>query len=644
MTQIIPNTTAVPQIVGSSQIVVNGSNHNWLGDQILYGAKVIHVGDYSFSAEETGGGHASLKMALQVNLGSGWEYQPGEVASFSFAAGQDRRLRILFHVPYYDGVDLGVLPKYRIVAECPLGEVTLHQAEGNNGVPSGQWKPEYEYQGDQEYKAGTIGAAFRTDYPSEEFNAYQSPMTYTSDETTPFFSISNNRVVWCGGDGVTAHTLVGEVDNTGNITYGSVTNDVFSDTYFDGLGWNGAYLGDGKFVRYHYDGGIRSLAVWDCGSFGLSASLVNTNSGVCSEPSGTYQDGLIYNNGKLSVLTWANNQNRLATYDVSEAGVIFNEQESAPLFGAGRILYEDPFVSGSPTLDGVLYAATTVDIDEESNERVELAYCNTTTLATVVVSMPDQGDIPIEIAAQSDGVFIVAAYDRSEDEMKFICGKVSPDGLSISFGDSVVSSSGQFGSVCGLSVGSGRFVFVAHNATSQVTIPMSTDGTSLYTADQYGDLLSLEKGYEDFNAVQIAQTSDGQLVVGTIGRTGSASFPVNKVRYNHQLDLSPITYSWIPIGAEQTGDIAAEEWKYYKVVTTSGVNSLDILLDTLNNQVDLSIRAGNFPNAATNDGYIGRTGSLPPLEINLSNPGDTDWYIGVLGGAVDSLKMTATTQ
>lgn len=149
MTQIIPNTQAVQQVISSSQIVVNGSNHNWIPSQIMHGVKVIHVGDYSFSAEETGGGSAELKITLQRDLGSGWEDQPGEVSGLTFTAGQDRRFRVLCKVPYYDGIEAGVLPKYRLMAECPAGQVTLHSAEGQDGVPSGQWKAEYEFEGDE---------------------------------------------------------------------------------------------------------------------------------------------------------------------------------------------------------------------------------------------------------------------------------------------------------------------------------------------------------------------------------------------------------------------------------------------------------------------------------------------------------------
>jgi hypothetical protein len=150
MTQIIPNTQAVPQIIGSSPVIINGSNHNWIPGQIMHGVKVLHVGDYSFSAEETGSGAAELKITLQRDLGSGWEDQPGEVSGMTFAPGQDRRFRVLCKVPYYSGVVFGVLPKYRLVAECLTGQVILHSAEGVDAVPSGQWKAEYEFEGEAE--------------------------------------------------------------------------------------------------------------------------------------------------------------------------------------------------------------------------------------------------------------------------------------------------------------------------------------------------------------------------------------------------------------------------------------------------------------------------------------------------------------
>jgi hypothetical protein len=149
MTQIIPNTQAVPQVIGGSPVVINGSNYNWIPSEIMRGVKVIHVGDYSFSAEETGGGTAELKMTLQRDIGSGWEDQPGEVSGLTFTVGQDRRFRVLCKVPYYDGIEAGILPKYRLLAECLTGQVTMHSAEGQEGVPSGQWKSEYEFEGEE---------------------------------------------------------------------------------------------------------------------------------------------------------------------------------------------------------------------------------------------------------------------------------------------------------------------------------------------------------------------------------------------------------------------------------------------------------------------------------------------------------------
>ena len=148
MTQIIPNTQAVPQVIGSTQVVVNGTDHQWLANEIMHGIKVLHVGDYSFSAEEAGGSTAELKLSLQRDIGSGWEDVSGEGAAMTFIAGQDRRFRTMCKMPYYEGIDAGVLPKYRLVAECPTGQVTLHTAEGNEGIPSGQWKSEYEFDGD----------------------------------------------------------------------------------------------------------------------------------------------------------------------------------------------------------------------------------------------------------------------------------------------------------------------------------------------------------------------------------------------------------------------------------------------------------------------------------------------------------------
>ena len=223
MTQIIPNTQAVPQIIGSSPVVINGSNHNWIPSEIMRGVKVIHVGDYSFSAEETGGSDAKLKITLQRDLGSGWEDQSGEVSGLTFTAGQDRRFRVLCKVPYYEGIEAGVLPKYRLLAECPTGQVTLHSAEGQDGVPSGQWKPDYEFEGEEGDGGGSGGGGGGEPiiYYSETFDGFSSPLPtgWSSILSDPTETNSEAKIFF--------DKLYIRADSTGSVESSEVTNNAF---------------------------------------------------------------------------------------------------------------------------------------------------------------------------------------------------------------------------------------------------------------------------------------------------------------------------------------------------------------------------------------------------------------------------------
>ena len=215
MTQIIPNTKAVPQIIGSSPVVINGSDHSWIPSQIMYGVKVIHVGDYSFSAEETGGGAAELKITLQRDIGSGWENQAGEVSSLTFTAGQDRRFRVLCKVPYYEGIEAGILPKYRLLAECPTGEVTLHSAEGSDGIPSGQWKAEYEFKGEKPVSGLTLSVStpeLLTNFilESHNFASGRFLAKYADDKFGIFFRKNSGYDISASSFSVAGGTLTGE--------------------------------------------------------------------------------------------------------------------------------------------------------------------------------------------------------------------------------------------------------------------------------------------------------------------------------------------------------------------------------------------------------------------------------------------------
>lgn len=147
MPYIIPNTTAIPQTVFTPQIVVNGTTCTWPSDKIVEGVKVIHHIECSIGCENTGAAPAELKITLQRDIGSGWADVAGEVACYTIAAGDDARRKANFKVPYYTGIS-GFAPRYRLLAECPVGEVTLHRAEGRDAVPTVTCKQELEFKGE----------------------------------------------------------------------------------------------------------------------------------------------------------------------------------------------------------------------------------------------------------------------------------------------------------------------------------------------------------------------------------------------------------------------------------------------------------------------------------------------------------------
>lgn len=147
MPYIIPNTTAITQTVSAAQIVVNGTTCTWPTDKIVEGVKVIHHIECSIGCENTGTVSAELKFSLQRDIGSGWEDVTGEVACYTIASGDDARRKTNFKVPYYTGIS-GFIPRYRLLAECPSGEVTLHRAEGRDAVPTVTGKQEHEFEGD----------------------------------------------------------------------------------------------------------------------------------------------------------------------------------------------------------------------------------------------------------------------------------------------------------------------------------------------------------------------------------------------------------------------------------------------------------------------------------------------------------------
>lgn len=146
MPYIIPNTTAIPQTVSAAQVIVNGTTCTWPPDKIVEGVKVLHHIECSIGTENTGAAPAELKFTFQYDIGSGWEGVTGEVACYTIAAGDSARRKANFKVPYYTGIS-GFVPRYRLLAECPVGEITLHRAEGRDAVPTVTIKQEHEFEG-----------------------------------------------------------------------------------------------------------------------------------------------------------------------------------------------------------------------------------------------------------------------------------------------------------------------------------------------------------------------------------------------------------------------------------------------------------------------------------------------------------------
>jgi hypothetical protein len=147
MPYIIPNVTAIPQTVSAAQIIVNGTTCTWPSDKIVEGVKVIHQIECSIGTENTGEVPAELKFTFQRDIGSGWENVAGEVACYTIASGDDARRKANFKVPYYTGIS-GFAPRYRLLAECPVGEVTLHRTEGRDTVPTVTGKQEHGFEGE----------------------------------------------------------------------------------------------------------------------------------------------------------------------------------------------------------------------------------------------------------------------------------------------------------------------------------------------------------------------------------------------------------------------------------------------------------------------------------------------------------------
>lgn len=541
MTQIIPNTQAIPQVVSSSPVVIYGSDHTWQSNQIMHGVKVLHVGDYSFSAEETGGTNAELKITLQKDLGNGWEDQPSEVSGLTFTAGQDRRSRVLCKVPYYDGVDTGVLPKYRLLAECPTGEVTLHSAEGSDGVPSGQWKPEYEFEGDAPVVVLSI---------LKVGTAVSTGAAWTANNTNiQLVPLIGNRIAWHSRSSKTSNweteTVVAEFDSLGDFTFGSLTKLINDDSSSLSSNTYSVFpIGNGKFGRYRTN--PRSFDIYDCGLSGLTPTLVAIAQGAVTNESGA-KFSILCNESQIAFLSGENGSypqihNVVYQFAVNNiTNTVGVESSSGFIWGAiDRRLYYSSGLSLASCLapSGFIFIGKT-HIASGGSYELSIAHVNYSGVVNKTLC-PDTDGWPIAVYCQPDGKFIFA-YVTTGGLIRLRCGSLS--GSTFSFGDSVDYRGGEsgFGTEHGhegdmSSNDSGWFTFAYQDAKNdlQAVLALSTDGVTINCNDTTGttygagsQVLSLIKsGFND------------KFIIGNYGDTGSVDYPNNSQRYVAMVEIT----------------------------------------------------------------------------------------------------------
>lgn len=282
MPYIIPNTTAVPQTVSAAQIVVNGTTCTWPSEKIVEGVKVIHHIECSIGCENTGAAPAELKITLQRDIGSGWEDVAGEVACYTIAAGDDARRKANFKVPYYTGIS-GFVPRYRLLAECPAGEATLHRAEGRDAVPTVTGKQEHEFEGEPPvittviFNAYTISPAPTAAYYDAIFandmfiavsHVYFNDV-YTVSITKSTDTINMTRTAHAGV--LTAgYTDIAHNPQTGRIVMSCNNSNfvAYSDDY--GVSWTQIRIGEEYFPQQP----VMNLLEYGNGKFvGMSSSI-----------------------------------------------------------------------------------------------------------------------------------------------------------------------------------------------------------------------------------------------------------------------------------------------------------------------------------------------------------------------------------
>ena len=662
MTQIIPNTQAVPQVIVTAPVIINGSNHNWIPSQIMHGVKVIHVGDYSFSAEETGSGAAELKIILQRDIGSGWEDQPGEVSGLTFVTGQDRRFRVLCKVPYYDGVDAGVLPKYRLLAECPTGQVTLHSAEGSDGVPSGQWKAEYGFEGDEPTIEVVISLHVSSDY-----NIVR-PTTWPvlGNITNSFFaSCGDGRfVTFFRGDGVSEgyEAVVWVVDGINISDYPVITQGITlqlpgGSNLADYANSMFISCGAGKSISSFQDFGVIDTYIADIGG-GLSLTARHPVADYpipaaygdvpyCSRAAITYipaTDKVIF----LMQLGAAGDyqpHTRSSTLDGN--GVFANHDISFGNVWDATIEYVDIeswICSGAVGGNGdfIIFA----NLYDNSARRFSFIHQNVNSSGALSsftetnfprVSYGYTFEAPVAIIGDPNSDRFVALLSSGTLLFAMLC--------TVSSGSVTTSTPLLLGTLTSLSAKQGSGKWITSSDYLMVQFSNATD-LSYIILDASGITVTLAESKQFLN--EGSGSSLGQVVFDPVKDyfvscyqhdAISASNSHHRTRVASYEERENIEmFSGVPVSVVTA---VAGVGSYYKITSSAIHTTLTVTLTGLSAGHDLYVKAMSRPTDSIFDDSSTNAGATDE-QCDLVNTGITTWYIGVDGVEAGNCTLTAT--
>jgi hypothetical protein len=642
---IIPNITASPQTVSSAQIVVNGTTCTWPADKIVDGVPVLHHVECSIGVENTGTVPAELKFTFQREIGSGWEDVAGEVACYTIAAGDDARRKTNFKVPYYTGIS-GFIPRYRLLAECPAGEVTLHRAEGRDTVPTVTGKQEHEFEGEEPVveeidfalEAQIIGTSTETGDVFGEAN-----------ESRQFFAIEGNRFVWAGsrrpgGEFPRAQTVVGSATEDGTVTYGTLSEDT--------LGWSNALssdtygvcaIGNNKFARYTTGNEGYGFVVSDCGASGLSSSILADNhlNGVNTALPGGFRDNVLHSAGKMYLISNQYppdyNKHKLQVCNISNVtGITSDLSEADDIFGPnGTIWYsgsEQGQMQGRAIPGGgAMWIVRRSGIVSPYATDMRILIANGA--AVNLYQCIDADGLPLALTIDTNGVFAFA-YLTTDYKIRVRVGKLT--GFLPTFGDSFDIYDGATEDLYPADMGyfgDGKFLLSVQNFDTNKTdnIAFETDGSTVSCDNTSGSALSVSTAGD--SPLMIAQSGyAGKLLIGQL--SGSAGRRTKMVG----LSADPVTLT-DGIGVSVTVDVG--KYKYYAILASASVTSVSVDLTGLTADLDLFVRYGSRPNSSVNDGSS-ENGGTENENVTVDNTEETVWYIGVYGYEAGSGTLTVT--